>query len=68
VNGLAAELQAVAGREVALKRADARPGELQRSCLDTSRLESLGWTAATSLAEGLAKTYAHIAEAEGKRA
>lgn len=68
VNELAAELQAVAGREVALKRADPRPGELQRSCLDTSRLESTGWTAATPLAEGLAKTFAHIAETEEKRA
>jgi UDP-glucose 4-epimerase len=68
VNALAAELQAVAGREVALGRADARPGELQRSCLDTSRLTTTGWTAATPLAEGLAKTFAHIAETEGKRA
>jgi UDP-glucose 4-epimerase len=68
VNRLAAGLQAVAGREVVLERADARPGELQRSCLDTSRLESTGWSAATPLAEGLAQTFAHIAETEGKRA
>ncbi|MGD8277738.1 MAG: NAD-dependent epimerase/dehydratase family protein [Gemmatimonadota bacterium] len=68
VNELAAALQRVAGREVELKRADARPGELERSCLDTARLESTGWTAATPLADGLAKTFAHIAETEGKRA
>jgi UDP-glucose 4-epimerase len=68
VNALAEELQRVAGRRVEVRRAPARPGELQRSCLDTSRLRSLGWRAATSLAEGLARTYQHIAETEGKRA
>jgi UDP-glucose 4-epimerase len=68
VNGLAAELQAVAGRDVEIRRAPERPGELRRSCLDTSRLESLGWRAATPLAEGLGRTFAHIAETEGKRA
>lgn len=68
VNDLARELQGVAGREVAVNRAAARPGELQRSCLDTSRLEARGWRVDTTLSEGLAKTYTHIVEREGKRA
>jgi UDP-glucose 4-epimerase len=41
------------------EQAPARPGEVQRSALDCTRIaEALGWRATTSLAEGLEKTLA----------
>ncbi len=53
VNALAA------GLGLTPQRAAARPGEVQRSCLDPSRAaEQLGWTARTDLAGGLAQTLA----------
>jgi len=61
VNELASALMKVAGREVPVARADARPGELLRSCLDTSKLEALGWQPAGGLEDGLGATYAWIA-------
>ena len=60
VNELAAGLMRAAGREVAVERAPARPGELLRSCLDPSRLHGVGWGPASSLETGLARTYAWI--------
>ena len=43
-----------------------RPGELQRSVLDTARAErELGFKAATPLAEGLAATWEFVRAAEG---
>ena len=42
-------------------RAEARPGELLRSCLDASKLEARGWQRAGGLEEGLGATYAWIA-------
>ena len=65
VNELAGAMMKVAGREVPIERAPARPGELLRSCLDPSRLESLGWSRAGGLEKGLAATYAWIAR-EGR--
>jgi len=61
VSELARGVMKVAGREVAVERAPARPGELMRSCLDVSRLEGLGWRPAGGLQDGLAATYAWIA-------
>jgi len=60
VNELAAGLMRSAGREVAVERAPARPGELLRSCLDPSRLHGVGWGPASTLEAGLARTYAWI--------
>ncbi|MBI4408324.1 MAG: NAD-dependent epimerase/dehydratase family protein [Gemmatimonadetes bacterium] len=60
VNGLARALMAVAGREVATLHAPERPGELRHSCLDVRRLRGRGWRAATSLGDGLARTYEFI--------
>ena len=60
VNELAAGLMRAAGREVAVERAPARPGELLRSCLDPSRLHGVGWGPASTLEAGLARTYAWI--------
>lgn len=61
VNKLASGVMRVAGREVPVEHAPARPGELMRSCLDPSRLEGLGWRPAGSLEDGLTATYAWIA-------
>lgn len=61
---LAAELMEVSGREVPLRPAPARPGELQRSCLANERLLAAGWMPRTSLREGLSRTFKHI---EGER-
>jgi UDP-glucose 4-epimerase len=61
---LLAAIQGVAGTEVEPELADARPGELQRSVLDVTRVEQeLGWRARHSLADGLAETWAWIAGA-----
>jgi UDP-glucose 4-epimerase len=67
VNQLAAELQRAAGREVGIRPAPERPGELRSSCLDTSKARRAGWKPATSLADGLARTYRYIAEVEERR-
>ena len=61
VNELARTLMAAAGREVEVKHAPARVGEVQHSCLDTSKLRGLGWKPAVTLHEGLCLTYEHIA-------
>ena len=53
VNALAEQLGLQTRREAE------RPGEVQRSCLDPSRAaRELGWTPATSLADGLERTQA----------
>ena len=62
VNQLAEGLMQGAGREVPVKSAPARTGELQWSCLANDRLRSLGWEAAVDVAEGLERTYKWIAE------
>jgi UDP-glucose 4-epimerase len=58
VLALAAQLQAVAGREVGVTHAPARPGEPMRSAvrIDKARAE-LGWTPQATLADGLEETY-----------
>lgn len=61
VNELASAMMRVAGREVPIVRADARPGELQRNCLNPARLEALGWRRAGGLEAGLGETYGWIA-------
>lgn len=62
VNQLASTLMEGAGQEVEVVHAQARPGEIQRSCLDADKLRRAGWTPGRSLADGLAETYRHIAE------
>jgi UDP-glucose 4-epimerase len=55
------EVQRVSGIEREAEQADPRPGELQRSVLDTSLAQrELGWKAERSLEEGLAATWAWI--------
>lgn len=62
VNELVSGVMRVAGKQVPVEGAPARPGELLRSCLDPSRLEALGWRRRGGLDDGLAATYAWIAE------
>lgn len=62
VNRLARELMSAAGRDVTVKHAAGRPGELQWNSLQTGRLRDLGWEPTVSLAEGLERTYRWIAE------
>ena len=59
---LAEQLQASAGRRVGVNHAPARPGEQQRSAVKIDRArELLGWEPRTTLADGLAETYAWFA-------
>lgn len=62
VNQLAQELMGAAGRDVPVKYAAERPGELEWNCLQTTRLRELGWEPETSLSDGLERTYRWIAE------
>lgn len=64
VNRLAEVLQDVAGREVGVRHAPERPGELRHSCLATDRARAVSWQARTGIREGLEQTYRYIAEAE----
>jgi len=66
VNRLAQGLMQGAGREVHVKKAPARSGELQWNCLANDRLRSLGWEAEVDVSEGLKRTYEWIAERAGR--
>jgi UDP-glucose 4-epimerase len=56
-------LKAASGADVEPVLADLRPGELQRSCLDSGLAErELGWRARVSIEEGLQRTYAALVE------
>jgi len=65
VNELADGIMKVMGRTVPVERAEARPGELLRSCLDPSKLKARSWKPTGSLEEGLAATCKWIAK-EGR--
>jgi nucleoside-diphosphate-sugar epimerase len=55
-------LQAVAKSPTPLEFAPKRPGEAERSVLIVEKaLAALGWRPQTSLADGLAETYAYFA-------
>jgi UDP-glucose 4-epimerase len=62
VSQLATRLMEAAGREVPVKHAAARSGELQWSCLACDKLRKLGWEAVVDISDGLARTYRWIAE------
>ena len=61
VNELAERLMGQAGREVEIRRAPARAGELYRSVLDASlAARDLEWRPAVDLDEGLGRTLEHL--------
>ena len=66
VNELARTLMRAAGREVGVNYAPARPGELQHSCLDATRLRGLGWAPTGSLQDNLGTTYRYINQQEAR--
>jgi UDP-glucose 4-epimerase len=56
-------LKTAAGSDIEPHLADLRPGELRRSCLDTSLAErELGWRATVPIEAGLERTYAALVE------
>jgi UDP-glucose 4-epimerase len=56
----------IVGRELDVRFAPARAGELMHSTLDSSKAgDRLGWTAGTSLADGLERTYRYFASLSG---
>jgi UDP-glucose 4-epimerase len=64
VNELYRRLAGVAGVTAAARHGPARPGEQRHSMLDVTRAKQvLGWTASTSLADGLTRTYRSFAQA-----
>ena len=59
---MAETLLEVSGKSADIEFAPARPGELLRSALDTTRARGIGWAPEVDLAEGLRRTYHHISE------
>ncbi len=56
-------LKQAAGSDIEPELADLRPGELQRSCLDTSLATAeLGWRATVEIGDGLRRTFAALVE------
>jgi UDP-glucose 4-epimerase len=54
-------LKQAAGSDIEPTLADLRPGELKRSCLDTTLAQrELGWKASVDVADGLRRTYAAL--------
>lgn len=52
------ELREAAGADIEPELADLRPGELEHSCIDSTKAErELGWRPEVSIREGLRKTY-----------
>jgi UDP-glucose 4-epimerase len=63
VSALYALLAEAAGSTAQPALADLRPGELKRSCLDAGRARSeLGWAPQVAVADGIAETYAAMAD------
>ena len=66
VNGLFAHLQRLTGNFAYPEYAPAMAGEQRRSALDAARItRQLGWKPRTSLADGLARTVAHLESEHG---
>lgn len=61
VNRLAELLLGSTGRQLEIRHAPARSGELLRSCLRIDKLRGLGWEPGMPLRDGLLRTYEHIA-------
>lgn len=57
INELAATIQAVVGHEGPIEHDPSKPDGTPRKLVDTTRMDTLGWTAETSLTAGIHKTY-----------
>jgi len=57
VNDLMALIQDVVGHDGPVEHDRSKPDGTPRKLVDTSRMEALGWTAETSLRDGIQKTY-----------
>ncbi len=57
INELMALIQGVVGHEGPIEHDRSKPDGTPRKLVDTSRMDALGWTAETSLREGIEKTY-----------
>jgi GDP-L-fucose synthase len=57
INDLMALIQDVVGHDGPVEHDESKPDGTPRKLVDTSRLDALGWTAQTSLREGIQKTY-----------
>jgi UDP-glucose 4-epimerase len=68
VNELHAEMAEIWGVRPQVRSAPARPGELDRNCLDNGRArEVLGWSPTTSLEEGLRLVFRSLAARQESR-
>jgi UDP-glucose 4-epimerase len=56
------KMERVAGRRFGIEHRPARPYDVQRSVLDTSRAYQLGWTPRVSLDEGLLQTWRWLSD------
>jgi UDP-glucose 4-epimerase len=66
---LVSGLSELVGRDLEVRHADARPGELLHSTLDSAKaLARLGWSARTPLAAGLERTYRYFESLSGASA
>ena len=66
INDLASLIQEVVGHDGPIEHDRSKPDGTPRKLVDTSRLERLGWTAKTSLREGIQQTYDWYREHEEK--
>ncbi len=66
IRGLAEMIRDLVHPTAELTFDTSRPDGMPRKVLDVSRLTGLGWTARTSLADGLVSTYAWFVEAAGR--
>jgi GDP-L-fucose synthase len=57
INDLMALIQDVVGHDGPIEHDESKPDGTPRKLVDTSRLDALGWTAQTSLRDGIQKTY-----------
>jgi GDP-L-fucose synthase len=64
INDLMALIQDVVGHDGPVEHDHSKPDGTPRKLVDTSRLDALGWTAETSLREGIQKTYDWYREQE----
>jgi GDP-L-fucose synthase len=57
INDLAALIQNIVGHEGSIQHDRSKPDGTPRKLVDTARMEALGWTAQTSLRDGVERTY-----------